>query len=185
MDVSPAAFDRLLSLLDPDRDRAGERYELIRQKLTKFFTWRGCAEPEEYADRTMDRVARKVGEGAEIHSGDAYSYFHGVAVNILREYWKESQKVVKKPLDDVILVQKTSSDGELDRQLDCLDGCVKVLPPQHLTLISRYHHGQGGEKIASRNNLAEELNIPLNALRIRAFRIRGALETCVSDCLKK
>ena len=85
MDVSQASFDRLLSLLDSDRERAGERYELIRQKLTKFFQWRGCSEPEEYADRTIDRVARKVGEGAEIRSSEAYAFFHGVAVNVLRE----------------------------------------------------------------------------------------------------
>ena len=35
--VTPAAFEGLLQQLDPDRERAGERYEQIRQKLTKFF----------------------------------------------------------------------------------------------------------------------------------------------------
>jgi DNA-directed RNA polymerase specialized sigma24 family protein len=186
MDVSQASFDRLLSLLDSDRERAGERYELIRQKLTKFFQWRGCSEPEEYADRTIDRVARKVGEGAEIRSSEAYAFFHGVAVNVLREYWKEAQKAPKASLEkEVPLVRDTAIESDQERKLSCLDGCVQSLPVQQLTLITQYHQGDGGAKIARRNELARELGIPLNALRIRAFRIRGVLESCISDCVRK
>jgi hypothetical protein len=65
--VTQSAFDRMLAELDPDRERAGEKYEQIRQKLMKFFQWRGCSSSaaEEHTDRTIDRVARKVEEGAE------------------------------------------------------------------------------------------------------------------------
>ena len=185
MELSPASFERLLAMLDPDRDRAGERYEQIRQKLAKFFQWRGCAEPEEYADETIDRVARKLAEGAEIRAGDPYLYFHGIALNVLREYWKDAQKHAKKPLDDVTLTHEDTFDANQEHKLTCLDGCVRGLPQAQLTLITEYHQGQGGAKIERRNRLAEDLGIPLNALRIRAFRIRGTLETCISDCLKK
>lgn len=186
--VTQAAFDRLLQELDPDRERAGEIYEQIRQKLTKFFQWRGCATPEDYADRTIDRVARKIGEGAGLQTQNPYLYFHGVAINVLREHWKEVQKAEVKPLDDIQPPQapnREPENEEKERKFECLDGCVKRLPANQLVLITEYHQGDGGAKIARRNQLAEQLGIPLNALRIRAYRIRGELETCVSECIKR
>src|SRR4029453_5040025 len=83
------AFEKLLAQLDADRERAGEKYERIRHKLIKFFEWRGGASPEEYADRSIDRVARRVYEGAELRVSDPYLYFHGVALKVLKEHWRE------------------------------------------------------------------------------------------------
>jgi DNA-directed RNA polymerase specialized sigma24 family protein len=191
--VTQASFDGLLQQLDPDRERAGERYEQIRQKLSKFFEWRGCTTPEEFADRTIDRVARRIDEGAEIHANDVYLFFHGVAVNVLREYWKDAQRTQSKPLEDAPGLRSAienpleagEREGEREHKLECLDGCVHKLPAQQLTLITQYHQGEGGAKIARRNELAKQLNIPLNALRIRAYRIRSELETCISECVKR
>ena len=195
--VSQAAFDGLLLKLDPDRARAGEQYELIRQKLTKFFQWRGCSAPEEFTDRTIDRVARKVDEGAEIHAQNVYLFFHGVAVNVLREHWKDVQRNEVKGLDDLPAAENAGAvnpiemgereieRGQREHKLDCLDGCVQKLPAPQLVLITQYHQGSGGAKIAARNHLASQLGIPLNALRIRAYRIRGELEACISECVKK
>ena len=39
--MTASAFNRMLEQLDPDPEHAGERYEFIRQKLMKFFQWRG------------------------------------------------------------------------------------------------------------------------------------------------
>lgn len=185
--VTRAAFDRLLLELDPDRERAGERYEQIRQKLSKFFQWRGCEAPEDLVDLTMDRVAKKVGEGADIHTRDVYLFFHGFAVNVLREHWKNKQKAEVKSLDELPVPPEAAENlndaAEREQQLECLDGCVHKLPPQQLKLVTEYHQGEGGVKIARRNELAKQLNIPLNALRIRVYRIRGELESCVSACL--
>src|SRR5205807_10406233 len=97
-----------------------------------------------------------------------------------------------KALDDAPEFQKALESGEdrgdpaqNEQRLECLDGCVKNLPPSQLLLITQYHQGEGGAKIARRNELAARLNIPLNALRIRAYRIRGELETCISECVKR
>ena len=194
--VNQAAFDRLLAMLDADRDRAGEKYELIRQKLTKFFQWRGCASADDLADRVIDRGARRIEEGAEIHTHDVYLFFHGIAINLLREHWKDVQKHEVKALEDLPDSQRVGAEDPAqtnraateresqERKLGCLDGCVRKLPPQQLVLITQYHQGEGGAKIAKRNELARQLGIPLNALRIRAYRIRGELETCVAGCMK-
>src|SRR5882724_10168585 len=173
--VTQASFDRLLAQLDPDREAAGERYLKIRDKLCKFFQWRGCSTPDDFADKTIDRVARRIDEGAEIRSGDVYLFFHGVAINVLREYWKQAQKVQEKPLEDVPEIQRSvenpidakEKEGEKEHKLGCLDGCVGKLPAQQLMLITQYHQGEGGAKIAKRNELAKHFGIPLNALRIR------------------
>ena len=66
--ITPAAFERLLQELDPAREAAAEKYELIRNKLMSFFRWRACPTPEEYADRTIDRVARRLEEGAALQA---------------------------------------------------------------------------------------------------------------------
>src|SRR5262249_61438816 len=54
--LTQEAFDQLLACLDPNRDRAGTKYEALRQKLIKFFAWRGCATAEDYVDEAIDRV---------------------------------------------------------------------------------------------------------------------------------
>ena len=195
--VSQQAFEGLLAQLDSDREAAGEKYEQIRQKLIKFFHWRNCPSPDELADRTIDRVTRRLAEGAGIQSQNVYLFFHGVAINVLREHWKDVQRHDVKGLDDspaaehagavdpYETIARETARGEHELRLECLDGCVRRLPAQHLVIITRYHHGEGGAKIAQRNELAKELGIPINALRIRAFRIRGDLETCVEKCIRK
>src|ERR671938_30866 len=61
--LTAEAFTKLLARLDPDRERAGEKYEELRRTLVKFFEWRGAPFPEDQADETFNRVARKLDEG--------------------------------------------------------------------------------------------------------------------------
>ena len=70
VDLTEDTLDRLLHWLDRDRDRAGQRYEQIRSGLIKVFLCRGSVDPEELADETINRVAKKVLEIAESYVGD-------------------------------------------------------------------------------------------------------------------
>src|SRR6516162_9010610 len=45
--LTPASFEKFLCWLSEDWDEAGRKYEQIRTKMVKFFTWRGCHIPEE------------------------------------------------------------------------------------------------------------------------------------------
>jgi DNA-directed RNA polymerase specialized sigma24 family protein len=191
--LTPEAFDRLLAELDDNRESAGEKYERIRQKLIKFFKWRGCASPEEYADRTIDRVTRKIDEGVELRVTDPYLYFHGVALNVLMEHWREPERELAA-FDDLKPWQAPSHDpheerdralqsAEEEHRLGCLERCIHELPSDHVNLISQYHEAEGSNK-TRRKRLAESLGIPMNALRIRAYRIRSGLEACIEECLK-
>src|SRR5215216_208156 len=58
-------FDDLLSWLDPDRERAGIRYEEIRDDLIKKFRLCWCSAAEDLADETINRVVKKLPEFRE------------------------------------------------------------------------------------------------------------------------
>src|SRR5512138_898422 len=81
--LTEEAFTRLLAHLDPERERAGEKYETLRLTLMKFFDWRGAHFPDEYADETLNRVARRIESGETIR--DIATYCHGVARMIFLE----------------------------------------------------------------------------------------------------
>ncbi len=58
--LTETGFKRLLESLDSDREIAGQKYERIQRKLVSFFEWRGCAAAEDLADKTIDRVTRRL-----------------------------------------------------------------------------------------------------------------------------
>jgi DNA-directed RNA polymerase specialized sigma24 family protein len=193
--ITREAFERMLTELHPDSERAGEQYEKIRQKLVKLFEWRGCAHAEECADETFNRVAQKICEGVSIWSDDPYSYFHGVALNVLHEYWRRAERAAKT-LEEVAQIQGLSADPEdlllremerlkKERLFECLNRCLQKLPPESFHLITQYHQGEEVLDKARRKELALSLGIPINALRIRAYRIRAAVEECVKKCLER
>src|ERR1041385_9206600 len=88
--LTRSAFDKLLVAFGGDRDSAGQKYLEIRNNLTRFFEWRGCAFPEDHADETINRIAKRVAEGEEIanHAG----YAMGVARMLLLEINKGRQR---------------------------------------------------------------------------------------------
>jgi DNA-directed RNA polymerase specialized sigma24 family protein len=174
--LDQAAFDRLLEWLHPERERAGRKYEDIRLRLIKIFTCRQCHEAEDLADETINRVARKVPEIAETYTGDPALYFYGVANKVHLEY------VRKRPTRTPPLPPPSPTD-EIEREHECLDHCMQQLPPASRDLVLQYYQDEKREKIERRKRLASSLGIELNALRIRACRIRELLYHCVQNCL--
>lgn len=178
--ISQESFDRLLRWLDPDRERAGERYVAIERRLTTIFACRGCRDAEGLASETMHRVALKVSEIADTYEGDPALYFYGVAQKVHLESLRE--KTV--PLDAARTATVAGVEEEEDGVYDCLEGCVARLPEASRELVLEYYAEEKRAKIERRKQLARRLGIALNALRIRAHRIRAALQECVKDCLE-
>src|SRR5712692_5673287 len=157
------AFERLLAILDTDREHAAEAYETLRQKLVRFFEWRGADGPEDLADRVVDRVSRKIAEGKVIRERNPSGFFYGVARNILREHWDERKKEHRalralSPADTPDL-----PDALLERRLRCLERCLETLSDGNRELIIRYYEGERRSKIENRKDLAGSLGLPLNA----------------------
>ena len=193
--LTQESFDRLLAYLDADRDRAGEMYEKIRLKLTKFFRWHGCALPDEYVDRTINRVARRIHEGASLHVSNPYLYFHGVALNVLREYWRTPGRN-RQPLESLPPAQapvehpgtqamEAAQQAATERRLVCLKRCLGSQAAESRRLLTEYLRDTPIRTIEHRKRMAEALEIPLSALRVRVFRIRSVVRDCVRCCEMK
>jgi DNA-directed RNA polymerase specialized sigma24 family protein len=172
-------FESLLAWLDADRELAGKRYEDIRRRLIKIFTSRGCSVPEELADETIDRVMGKVQELAVTYVGDKSLYFYGVAHNVYLEHCRKKPTV---PVPHTLTIAEPD-DGELEQEFQCLERCMQGLTTNNRHLVLQYYRDVKQAKINNRKLLADQLGIALNALRIRAFRIRATLQKCVQNCM--
>lgn len=184
--LTQAGFELLLARLHPERDQAGQKYELLRAKLLKFFAYRGCASPDQAADETVNRVARRLEEGEAIRAEDASAYFLGVARNVLREYWARPEGSWR-PLDDIAPGDLTAppepqDDEEGERLWACFDRCLGALDPNQRELVVEYYEWGRRQRIGSRKELCSRLGLTVNAVRIRAHRIRASLESCVRRC---
>ena len=170
-------FDRLLSWLDPEPERAGLIYEKIRWRLVAILASRGCATPEELADETIDRVARRVADIQASYVGDKAIYFLGVMNNVHHEYLKRPfMPRPPEPDNDVETREKTHL---------CLDKCLDKLTPESRRMIEQYYAENKRAKIDLRKRIAAELGIGLSTLRLRALRIRDKLQICIQQCLQR
>lgn len=182
--LTEEAFNKLLSSLSPDREDAANRYELLRRKLIRFCESNGTVSAEDGADEIINRVIRKIDEGASISNVFAYAF--GVARMILKEFWKERERtnLVEKELNQNTTPDNTpDADNADDARMRCFDSCLEQLPNESRKLILDYYREDRRAKIDLRKELATQFSIPLNALRIRAHRVRKSLEQCVKDCL--
>lgn len=185
--VTQEAFDGLLSWLDADREQAALKYEKIRTRLIKIFTCRGCGEAADLADETINRVTSRVADIATSYSGDPALYFYGVAQKVRLEYMR-GPHASEEPLEaDRQLKSKDpiEADDQIEQEYACLEDCIKQLPHVKRHLVLEYYRDDKPGKIERRKKLATELGIALNALRIRAHRIRLQLHDCVQVCLEQ
>jgi len=168
-------FDRLLSWLDRDRERAGILYERIRWRLVTILASRGCTLAEELADETIDRVARRIADIEQIYVGDKAIYFLGVMNNVHHEY-------LRRPSPTRLI--DTSVDVATRETIHaCLDNCLETLAPYSRQLIERYYAADKKAKIDLRKVIARELGIRPATLRLRALRIREKLQSCIERCM--
>jgi len=179
--LTQEAFDKLLLALGGDREKGGEKYLEIRSNLTRFFEWRGCPFPEDHADETFNRVAKKVAEGEEILNPSGYAM--GVARLLLLEIIKGRQRE-QSALTELSTASEAyteSDDGE--SRLMCLRDCLQTLSQENRDLILQYYQGEKSDKIKNRKQMMERMGIPVNTLRMRALRLRERLQGCVEECL--
>jgi DNA-directed RNA polymerase specialized sigma24 family protein len=177
------AFDRLLESLGPDRNEAGKRYLEIRRNLVRLFEWRGCSTPDEYADETINRCAKKIAGGEQIQ--DIATYSIGVARMLLREKsrerFKEARTLDEAPEPSTVPAEPA---GDQDLLMECLRRCLDQLTPENRNFILNYYHGDKDQKIKARKGLANLFGLPAGTLRMRALRIRARLQTCAGSCVQ-
>src|SRR5262245_53439832 len=147
--LNQEAFDKLLLSLGDDRDSGGKKYLEIRNNLTRFFEWRGCPFPEDHADETINRIAKRVDEGEQIQNPAGYAM--GVARLLVLEIMKGRQRE-QVALNELTVgsseIEDHADDGE-DR-IECLRHCLSGLSAENRQLITDYYEGEKGDKIQNR-----------------------------------
>ncbi len=187
--LTPEAFERLLASLDADRERAGQRYENLRRKLIEFFEARGSNSPADHADEAINRVARRLDEGERVQ--DLSAYFYGVARLLFKETLRgRGREPLALDLAPALPIAADAEEHERRRQeeerrLQCFEVCLSKLPAASRVLIVEYYREEKGVKIEQRKRQADALNMSLNALRLRACRIRTELGDCITTCLDR
>ena len=184
-EIPPESLEEILAWLNPDRDVAATMYVQLRHDLAKIFTYRGCADAEGLTDEVIDRVSMKVHELRRTYKGDPRHYFRAVANNRIKEYLKEVKNQV--PIDDVDPPEQkpTETEEELADREECLHSCLKKLTSEERKVIVDYYAKEKQAKIDHRNQLAQQLQITRENLRVKVYRIRRPLRKCIERCLER
>jgi DNA-directed RNA polymerase specialized sigma24 family protein len=189
-EISEGAFGRFLTWLDDGVGTEGVSYVEMRKRLLSYFDRKNCRSPDELADETLSRVARRLEEEGQIKTESPAKYCYTVGRYVFLEDLRnrENRNV---SLDDnnarskavAVVDPDLADEKELkEKMLSCLEKCVAKLDPPNREMIIRYYYGVEREKIENRRSIAASLNISVNALSIRACRVRNKLEACVNEC---
>lgn len=186
---SETSFRRLLAWLDEGVDSGGERYLDMRRRLSAYFDRRGCRAPEDLADETLNRVARRLEEEGTLSDGPPGRYCYIVAKFVLLEDLRRERR--ERGVERDGATRDAVGPGGLltdlpsgEARLGCLDRCLEALPARDRDLILGYYADGPQSRADRRRALAERLHLSPNALAIRACRLRDTLEACVRACLE-
>jgi DNA-directed RNA polymerase specialized sigma24 family protein len=182
--LTQQAFDRLLAALGADRDAAADRYLEIRRNLVRLFEWRGCPAPDECADETLNRCARKLAEGEDLR--DVATYCLGIARFLVLEMSRQRVHQAR-PLGEVREPHAPAVSLEEDehQRVECLQRCLRQLPAEQRELILGYYRGEKTEKIRNRKGLTDRFGVAASTLRMRALRVREVLQSCTGNCVQR
>ena len=188
--LNPVAFNRLLGWLDDGQESHGETYLEMRRRLVAYFDRRNRQAADDLADETLNRVARTLETDGVIETSPPARYCYVVArfvlledirrarnVNQVSESWGLDAAAFRDPK-----VVRDEETIQQEQRLDCLDRCLQELKAEQRELVLEYYRDTKRQKIERRQALAKRLGISMNALAIRASRIRAQLQSCVSGC---
>lgn len=186
--LSSLAFRQLLRWLDEGKDSEGQSFLDMRGRLVAYFDRKGCSNSDELADETMNRIARRLEEEegritTETPAKYCYITARFVFLESLRGQARAQSLLSEIRREPGEAVEDQNYRKTRERMLDCLEECAGKLDAAKRELILSYYIGKERVKIENRRQLAKSLNITLNALSIRACRIRDNLEACVRRCV--
>ena len=183
-----AAFKRFLAWLDQGTDSEGARYLDIHDRLAHYFARRNCFAPDDLADETLNRVARRLEERGSIDDVEPAQYCYIMAKFVLLESLRQRQHTGWDDQREAEAIAPAVADDtaeQRERTIACLERCLAARTPAERELILDYYPGDSGSASAARKRLAERLGLTANSLAIRAYRIRSRLEACVRACLRQ
>src|SRR5216683_127768 len=85
------AFRQFLQWLDEGVDSGGEKYLEMRRRLVSYFDRKNCLSPDELADETLNRIARRLEEQGAITDVAPARYCYIVAKFVFLEYLRRAE----------------------------------------------------------------------------------------------
>lgn len=177
-ELMPENFNDLLNWFSADREIAGEKYEEIRNGLIRFFYFKGCAEAEELADETINRVAKKLQVLDLSNNVKPINLFYGFASKIYLEYFN---RIKKSEIEFNPDLHSLPPSSENTRQ-KCLEHCLTKLPDNGGDLIVEYFTFEKAKKTEHRRQLAEKLQMEMGAFHTKIHRLKTILRQCIEKC---
>ena len=174
------SFAHLLDRLHADAAQAGLEYERLRGGLVRFFRWRCAPSPDECADETLDRLARRLAGGAPVP--DIGRYAHGIAKHVLLERRRLPVPVSLENAPEPATPWPSTDVDDENPLRRCFDRCLMTMSDDARSLVLEYYVGERHVKIANRRRLASARGLSENALRSRVQRLRDGLQSCVYAC---
>lgn len=154
-------------------------FSQIRCRLIRYFAGNGADNPDDLASETMLRAVRNQAAGVIVESLEPYCL--GIAHNVWLENCRSRNR--QPSLPDWLQALAPAPPHAEPREA-CLKYCLKkALTRDEANLIQAYY-GYSGAKPDHRQ-LAEDLRISEQQLRLRAFRIRRKLQSCIQHCMAK
>lgn len=180
-ELDKVSFNRLMNWLHTDYDTATELYFDIHQKLVFYFLIRECAEAEELADETFDRVMVKLSEEEIVHDGSPLRYFYSIAKFIHQEYERNKNLQLEEAIlfDREAEIFDENEEKEILQNQDYLKKCVSTLKTPDRKLLMEYYGVESGRELEKREDIAKKNNLTTNSLRVKIFRLRNKLKKCV------
>ena len=176
-DPTREELEKLLAWFDSDRENAAVKFQSINARLIRVFASRGCVDADSLGDEVMNRVAVRIDTVIVKYPDPAHCCLAFID-NVYREWYRDQcRKANAKPPPGPRPVE------ELEKEDECLKQCLQTVSKPDRNLFERYF--QSEKRIETRKKLASELALTMNALRIRAHKIRKTLRQCLVECLSE
>lgn len=144
-----------------------------------MFAAKGLTDAEDLADEAINRVADRLPEISHNYDGKPVHYFRGVARNIIFEAKR------RKEIATGSLPERRTKPVDVSDEYNCLVKCLTFLPSTERNLILDYHVYEGHDKVLNHLAMADEFEISVSNLRVKAHRLRDRLEKCMRKCLEQ
>jgi DNA-directed RNA polymerase specialized sigma24 family protein len=181
--------DQAASLLDSDV------YLMLRKRLVKYFEWRQVRDPGELTDEVFERLVKQLRNGVRLAPEAIVLYAWGIAKHVYSGYLRK-EKTLAQVLCEVaaneqesrrISIQNIEPDAE-NLNL-CLENCCTALSPEGSEVFFSYYPAAPEltqeEVFKLRVELAKALGLTHSGLRVKVYRIREKLKTCVMKCIEE
>lgn len=156
------AKEPFLQLLDSDPGKATAQLDLLRRRLEDFFKWRGCDDPEELADETLNRCYVAVAKGVAINTTIG-AYVRGIAHYVYTEQIRVRARRQMVPLDAVATLATADHAHAIEQRMRVEQALVHLSEDERLLLRRYFAEGP--------RELGRDLDVPEGTLRVRVHRL--------------